>query len=77
MLPTLRQRVERIRDSIDQLEQAGIAVLGADELALRRLVREHTDFLQCMLGYDASMLELMELIRSQRSVVESTARTLQ
>jgi methionine synthase II (cobalamin-independent) len=76
MLPTLRQRVERIRESIDELEHAGIAVLGVDEAALRRLVRTHADFLQCMLGCDASCQELVELIRSQRPVVEAEAGTL-
>jgi hypothetical protein len=66
MLPSLNQRVERIRESIDELEAAGIDLLSADEAALRRLLREHLDFLQCMLGYDVSLHELIELVHAQR-----------
>ena len=68
MLPSPYERVERIRESIDELEAAGIAVSTIDEIELRHLVREHEDFLQCMLGYDASMHELLDLIESQRLV---------
>ncbi len=68
MLPNHIERAERIRESIDELEAAGIGVLSADGITLRRLVREHEDFLQCMLGYDASMHELLDLIESQRLV---------
>lgn len=68
MLPNHIERAERIRESIDELEAAGIGVLSADGTTLRRLVREHADFLQCMLGYDASLHELLELIESQRPV---------
>jgi hypothetical protein len=68
MLPSPYERVERIRESIDELEAAGIVVATVDDAALRRLVREHSDFLQCMLGYDASLHEMVELIQSQRLV---------
>jgi hypothetical protein len=67
-MPTHSQRVERIRDSIDELDRAGINLLSADGVMLRRLVREHLDFLQCMVGYDASLHELVDLIDSQRAV---------
>ena len=32
-----------------------------------QLFREHLDFLQCMVGYDASLHELVDLIDSQRA----------
>ena len=69
MLPNQTQRVERIRQSIGEMEAAGIKLLSADGVALRRLVREHLDFLQCMVGYDASLHELVDLIDSQRAAV--------
>jgi hypothetical protein len=68
MLPSPYERVERIRESIDELEAAGISVSTIDGIELRHLVREHEDFLQCMLGYDASLHEMVELIQSQRPV---------
>jgi hypothetical protein len=68
MLPSPYERVERIRESIDELEAAGISVSTTDGIELRHLVREHEDFLQCMLGYDASLHEMVELIQSQRPV---------
>jgi hypothetical protein len=68
MLPTENERVERIRQSIDELEAAGIELLCGDEVKLRHVVREHLDFLQCMLGYDASPHEIVQLMQSQRTL---------
>ena len=68
MMPSHIERVDRIRESIDELEAAGIDLLSADEVRLRQLVREHLDFLQCMLGYDASLHAIVQLIQSQRTV---------
>jgi len=69
MLPDHIERIERIRESIDELETAGIHVLSADDIVLRGLVREHLDFLQSMLGYDASPHEIAQLIRSQQPIL--------
>jgi DNA-binding transcriptional regulator PaaX len=71
MLPNHIERVERIRESIDELETAGIHVMLADDAALRGLVREHLDFLQSMLGYDASMHSIMQLIESHRALTRT------
>ena len=68
MMPSHIERVDRIRESIDELEAAGIDLLSADDVRLRQLVREHLDFLQCMLGYDASLHAIVQLIQSQRTV---------
>jgi hypothetical protein len=69
MLPNHIERAERIRESIDELATAGIDVMSIDDVALRGLVREHLDFLQCMLGYDASAQEIARLIRSQQPLL--------
>jgi hypothetical protein len=66
MMPSHIECVHRIRESIDELESAGIDVLGLEETDLRRLVQEHLDFLQLMLGYDAPLHTILQLIHSQQ-----------
>ena len=49
-----------------ELRENGYDLLHADDAELRRLVGEHLDYLQLMLGYDAELGELIRLIKSHR-----------
>src|SRR6516225_3793770 len=53
MLPTQQVCLERIQFCISDLSENGIDLLGANSRLRARLVREHLEYFQMMLGYDS------------------------
>ncbi|HTL31138.1 MAG TPA: hypothetical protein VL282_18040 [Tepidisphaeraceae bacterium] len=76
MLPTQQQCLERIHESLRDLRNNGIDLFAADDMVLQHEVTTHLDYLQSMLGYDASVDELIELIKTQRWANVPVEKTL-
>ena len=66
MLPTQEKRLSRIGDCITDLSENGIEVSSADDLGLNRVIRDHLEYFQLMLGYDSDPEEVLLLIKQQR-----------
>jgi len=66
MLPTQEICLERIQFCISDLSQNGIDVIGADSRKRARLVQEHLEYFQMMLGYDSDPSEILELLKRQQ-----------
>ena len=66
MLPTQQICLERIQFCISDLSENGIDVIGVDSRKRARLVREHLEYFQMMLGYDSDASEILELLQRQR-----------
>jgi hypothetical protein len=65
MMPTQETCRERIQFCISDLSDNGIDVAGADDHRRGRLVREHLEYFQLMLGYDSDPAEILELLKLQ------------
>jgi hypothetical protein len=65
MMPTQQVCLERIQFCISDLSQNGIDVAGADSRLRARLVREHLEYFQLMLGYDSDPAEILDLLKRQ------------
>lgn len=66
MIPTQEICLERIQFCISDLSQNGIDLAGADNRGRARLVREHLEYFQMMLGYDSDASEILELLKRQQ-----------
>jgi len=69
MLPTQEICLERIQFCIADLSDNGIDLIGADGRGRARLVREHLEYFQMMLGYDSDPSEILELLNSSKKGV--------
>ena len=67
MIPTQEIRLERIGYCISDLSQNGIDLASADGRKRARLVREHLEYFQMMLGYDSDASEVLELLRRSKT----------
>lgn len=65
MLPTQATRLNRIASCISDLSQNGINLLEADETQRDRMVREHIEYFQLMLGYDSDASEILSLLKAR------------
>ena len=65
MLPTKAIRLDRIRACVCDLCDNGIDIEHADDRGLDRVVHEHIDYFQLMLGYDTDPGEVLQLLKSQ------------
>ena len=65
MLPTQEVCLERIEFCISDLSDNGIDLIGADSRLRARLVREHLEYFQMMLGYDTDPAEVLSLLQRQ------------
>ena len=65
MLPAIAIRRDRIRACVCDLSDNGIDLEHADDRGLDRVVREHIDYFQLMLGYDSDPGEVLDLIKSR------------
>jgi hypothetical protein len=65
MLPTQQVCLERIQFCISDLSENGIDLLGANSRLRARLVREHLEYFQMMLGYDSDPAEILSLLQRQ------------
>ena len=65
MLPTKAIRLDRIRACVCDLSDNGIDLEHADDNGIDRVVHEHIDYFQLMLGYDTDASEVLELLRSR------------
>jgi len=65
MLPTQEICLERIQFCISDLSDNGIDLIGADSRLRARLVREHLEYFQMMLGYDSDPTEILSLLKRQ------------
>jgi len=65
MLPTQEICLERIQFCISDLSDNGIDLIGADSRLRARLVREHLEYFQMMLGYDSDPAEILSLLQRQ------------
>lgn len=65
MVPTREIRLDRIRACVSDLSQNGIDIEQADDRRLDRVVREHIDYFQLMLGYDTDPSEVLDLLRER------------
>lgn len=63
MIPTQEICLERIQFCISDLSQNGIDLNNVDSHGQARLVREHLDYFQMMLGYDSDPAEVLELLK--------------
>ena len=63
MIPTQEICLERIQFCISDLSQNGIDLSNVDSRGQARLVREHLDYFQMMLGYDSDPSEVLELLK--------------
>lgn len=63
MLPAPRIRLDRIRTCISDLSDNGIHLIGADDHRLAKVVRQHLEYFQLMLGYDSDVQEVLDLIK--------------
>ena len=63
MLPTQEVCLERIQFCISDLSDNGIDVTHTDRRHQARLVREHLEYFQMMLGYDSDPAEILELLK--------------
>lgn len=66
MLPTSKLRHARIATCVSDLSENGINVASADDRQLGRLVREHLEYFQLMLGYDSDPAEILELLKERK-----------
>ena len=66
MLPSQQTRLERIHSCLSDLSDNGIELVGADDQRLKRVVNEHLEYFQLMLGYDSDIDEIIQLIRLKR-----------
>jgi hypothetical protein len=67
MMPTQQTCLERIQFCISDLSENGIDLAGTDRRRQARLVSEHLEYFQLMLGYDSDPAEILELLRLQAS----------
>jgi len=65
MMPTQQTCLERIQSCISDLSENGINVVAADERKRARLVNEHLEYFQLMLGYDSDPAEILALLKQQ------------
>jgi hypothetical protein len=65
MMPTPQTCVERIQTCISDLSENGINLIGADDHQLAKVVREHLEYFQLMLGYDSDAREVLDLIKKR------------
>jgi hypothetical protein len=65
MMPSQQTRLDRIHSCLSDLSDNGIELVRADERQLERLVYEHLEYFQLMLGYDSDIDEIIELIRHE------------
>jgi hypothetical protein len=65
MMPTPQACAERIQCCIADLSENGINLIGADDRKVARVVREHLEYFQLMLGYDSDAREVLELIKGR------------
>jgi len=65
MMPTQETCLERIQFCISDLSDNGINVATADDRLRARLVKEHLEYFQLMLGYDSDPAEVLALLRQQ------------
>lgn len=65
MMPTQQVCLERIRSCISDLSQNGINVAAVDDRHRARLVKEHLEYFQLMLGYDSDPAEILALLKQQ------------
>jgi hypothetical protein len=63
MIPTQEICLERIQFCISDLSQNGIDLNNVDSRHQARLVHEHLDYFQMMLGYDSDPSEVLELLK--------------
>jgi len=65
MIPTQAARLDRIRTCVSDLSLNGIDLIGADDDRLARVVQEHLEYFQLMLGYDSDVGEVLELLKEK------------
>ncbi|HEY8747871.1 MAG TPA: hypothetical protein VIM11_07845 [Tepidisphaeraceae bacterium] len=65
MMPTQQVCLERIQVCISDLSQNGIDVAAANARLRARLVNEHLEYFQLMLGYDSDPAEILELLKKK------------
>jgi len=65
MMPTQQTCLERIQSCISDLSENGINVAKCDERHRARLVKEHLEYFQMMLGYDSDPAEILALLKQQ------------
>ena len=66
MTPSIESRLAGIRSCVTDLSANGIDVAAADDRSVRRVVREHLDYFQLMLGYEPAADDIVELINRVR-----------
>jgi hypothetical protein len=66
MMPTSELRHARIDSCVSDLSENGINVSSADDRQLGRLVREHLEYFQLMLGYDSDPAEVLKLLKERK-----------
>jgi len=62
MMPSHATRLTRLAVCRSDLLENGIDLARADLRTLSQLVRRHLDYLQLMLGWDAGVREIVELV---------------
>ena len=67
MTHTKTARERCIRDCVTDLRDNGIDLTHASERQVRRVVLEHIDYFQLMLGYDSDAREIVELVKARRA----------
>jgi len=56
-----------MQSCISDLSHNGIDIAAADSRGRARLVKEHLEYFQFMLGYDSDPAEILELLRNEAS----------
>ena len=67
MTQTKSARERCILECVSDLRDNGIDLTHANERQVRRVVREHIDYFQLMLGYDSDPAEIVELVKARHS----------
>jgi hypothetical protein len=65
MIPTRKVCLDRMQSCITDLSQNGIDLAAADGRGRARLVTEHLEYFQFMLGYDSDPAEILDLLKNQ------------
>jgi hypothetical protein len=65
MIPSREACLSRLGACISDLSRNGIHLLDATDQKRFKLVTEHIDYFQLMLGYDSDPGEILELLRDR------------
>jgi len=66
MFPSQQTRLDRIHFCLSDLNDNGIDLAAADDRQLQRVVHEHLEYFQLMLGYDSDIEEIIDLIKQRQ-----------